>query len=49
MSDVNGHPDLDALSAAANRMVAAADRAMDRVLSGNSAAFLRATRQHGGE
>jgi hypothetical protein len=40
---------LDALSAAANRMIAAADSALERVLSGNSEEFLRANRQHGGQ
>jgi hypothetical protein len=40
---------LDALTANAERMLAAGDDAIDRALSGNSDAFLRANRQHGGE
>jgi hypothetical protein len=46
----NGSGDnLDALNAAANQMLDAADSALDRVLSGNSEEFLRANRQHGGQ
>ena len=40
---------LDALRAEGDRLLAAADEAIDRVLSGNSTDFLRASRQHGGE
>ncbi len=40
---------LDALNAAANRMLDAADSALERVLSGNSEDFLRANRQRGGQ
>jgi hypothetical protein len=40
---------LDALSAATERMIAAGDDAVERALSGNSEDFLRSTRQTGGE
>lgn len=42
-----GH--LDLLRAEGERLIAAADDAIDRVLSGDSAEFLRASRQHGGQ
>ena len=45
-------PPGDSLSAVreeGNRLLAAGDNAINRVLTGNSEAFLRAGRQHGGE
>ena len=44
-----GGSDLDALSAAAERLRAAGDDVIDRVLSGDSESFLAANRQHGGQ
>lgn len=40
---------LDALRAEANELLAAGDDAINRVLSGNSEAFLLANRQQGGQ
>ena len=44
-----GSDNLDSLSSQADRMLAAADSALDRVLSGDSERFLRANQQHGGQ
>jgi hypothetical protein len=41
--------DAEALEAAAEHFLRQADRAIERALSGDSEAFLRANRQHGGE
>jgi hypothetical protein len=40
---------LDLLRAEGERLLAAGDAAIDRVLSGDSLEFLRSSRQHGGE
>jgi hypothetical protein len=40
---------LGAISDAAARLLAAGDAAIDHALSGDSDAFLRANRQHGGQ
>lgn len=40
---------LDAAREAGERFLRAGDRAIDRALSGNSEAFLRASRQEGGQ
>ena len=40
---------LDQLRTEGERLLAAGDAAIDRVLSGNSEEFLRSSRQHGGE
>jgi hypothetical protein len=44
-----GSGDLDAVREAGIRMLAAADTAIDRVLSGDSERFLSSVRQHHGE
>jgi hypothetical protein len=44
-----GGSNLEALSAAAERLRAAGDAAIDRVLSGNSAAWLMSNQQRGGQ
>jgi hypothetical protein len=45
------HPasNLDRLRSAAERLLVAGDEAIDRALSGDSEAFLRASRQEGGQ
>ncbi|HVO28043.1 MAG TPA: hypothetical protein VMW56_30935 [Candidatus Margulisiibacteriota bacterium] len=45
----DGGNDLGAIGAAAARLVAAGDAAIERALSGDSDAFLRANRQQGGQ
>jgi hypothetical protein len=45
----SGGADLDALRAAGSAMLAAADDAITRVLSGDSQAFNKAVRQEGGQ
>ena len=40
---------LDALRAAGNQMLAAADDAIQQTLTGDSETFLKATRQQGGQ
>ena len=47
--DGGGTDNLDQLRESADRLLAAADDAIDRTLSGNSDAFLEANRQHGGQ
>ncbi len=44
-----GEGSLDVLRAEGERLLAAADEVIDRVLSGDTEAFLRASRQHGGQ
>jgi hypothetical protein len=44
-----GADDLDAVREAGERFLTAGDEAIDRALSGDSEAFLRASRQEGGE
>jgi hypothetical protein len=44
-----GGGDTEGLEAAAEHFLRQADRAIERALSGDSEAFLRANRQHGGE
>lgn len=46
---VPGGDNLGAIGDAAARLVAAGDAAIDRALSGDSDAFLRANRQQGGQ
>lgn len=47
--DLPGEENLDELRADAERMLAAGDDAIARALSQDSAAFLRANRQRGGQ
>lgn len=47
--EVPGTEDLGARRDEATRLLAAADAAIERALSGNSAEFLAANRQRGGE
>jgi hypothetical protein len=44
-----GGDGLDGLRATAERLLAAGNDVIDRALSGDSEAFLRANEQHGGE
>jgi hypothetical protein len=48
-TDGPGGGGLDAAREAGERFLRAGDRAIDRALSGNSEAFLRASRQEGGQ
>jgi hypothetical protein len=45
----DGNADLTAARADADRLLAAADDAIERALSADSKAFLAANRQHGGQ